>query len=153
MKAYFATARLAVQCMIAQGTGGAIVMVASKNGVAAGANSAIYSAAKAFELHLMRTIALDHAPQGIRCNAVNPDGVVVGSGIWNDKWRAETAALLGIAPDEVAQHYQDRSLLKVSVTPEDVARAISWLASDAQSSRTTGCVITVDGGNKEGFLR
>ncbi len=153
MKAYFNTAKIAVQAMSLQGQGGSIVVVGSKNGVAAGANSAIYSASKAFELHLMRTIALDHAAQGIRCNAVNPDGVVVGSGIWNDKWRTETAGLLGIEPDQVADYYRNRSLLKLSVTPEDVARAIIWLASDAQSSRTTGCVITVDGGNKEGFLR
>jgi len=153
MKAYFTTARTAVRLMQEQGLGGSIVVVGSKNGVAAGSNSAIYSAAKAFELHLMRTIALDHAPDRIRCNAVNPDGVVDGSGIWNDKWRAETAALLGIAPADVANHYRDRSLLKVGVTPDDVARAIAWLANDVQSSRTTGCVITVDGGNREGFLR
>jgi len=101
----------------------------------------------------MRTVAVDHAVDGIRANAVNPDGVVTGSGIWSEAWRSETAALLGIEPGQVSDYYRDRSLLKVAVEPDDVAKAIAWLADSAQSSRTTGCVITVDGGNREGFLR
>lgn len=153
MKAYFFSAQVAVNVMKNQGLGGSIVFVASKNGVAVGANAAAYSAAKAFELHLMRTVAVDHAVDGIRANAVNPDGVVTGSGIWSEAWRSETAALLGIEPGQVSDYYRDRSLLKVAVEPDDVAKAIAWLADSAQSSRTTGCVITVDGGNREGFLR
>lgn len=151
--AYAMTARTAVRLMQRQGTGGNLVFVASKNGVAAGANNAIYSAAKAFELQLMRTIALDHAADGIRANAVNPDAVITGSGIWSDSWRAETAASLGIQPDEIEEHYRRRSLLQRTVRPEDVANAILWLADERTASRTTGCVITVDAGNREGFLR
>lgn len=153
MKAYFDTMASAVRLMREQGTGGSIVVVGSKNGVAVGSNAALYSAAKAFELHLMRSVAVDHAKDGIRCNGVNPDAVVIGSGIWNDAWRKQTAASLGIQPDEIEAHYRNRTMLKVDVTPDDVAEAIVWLASEKRSSRTTGCVITVDGGNREGFLR
>lgn len=153
MKAYFATMRAASKIMIRQGTGGSIVVVASKNGVAVGSNAAVYSAAKAFELHLMRTTASDLAKYGIRSNAVNPDAVLQGSGIWDDKWRTQTAANLGIEPDQLEEYYRKRSMLGVTVSTDDVADAICWLASEKRSSRTTGCTIPVDGGIREGFLR
>jgi NAD(P)-dependent dehydrogenase (short-subunit alcohol dehydrogenase family) len=153
MKGYFLTMRAASQIMIRQVTGGSIVVVASKNGVAVGSNAAVYSAAKAFELHLMRTTASDLAKHGIRCNAVNPDAVLEGSAIWSDQWRAQTAANFGISVEELPEYYRKRSLLGVTVSTDDVARAVLWLSSDAQSSRTTGCTITVDGGVREGFLR
>jgi rhamnulose-1-phosphate aldolase/alcohol dehydrogenase len=153
IKGYFDTVAAATRLLVKQGTGGSIVVVGSKNGVAAGSNAALYSAAKAFELHLMRCTALDFAKEGIRCNAINPDGVVVGSSIWSDAWKEQTAKSLGIKPDELVEHYRKRSLLGTVVTPDDCAEAICWLASDKRSSRTTGAVIPVDGGNKEGFLR
>ena len=151
--AYFDTMARACRLLIAQGTGGSIVVVGSKNGTAVGSNAALYSAAKAFELHLMRCTATDMAKHKIRCNAVNPDAVVQGSGIWNDAWREQTAKSLGIKPDEIEDHYKDRTLLKEHVRPADIAEAVAWLASEARSSRTTGCTITVDGGNREGFVR
>ncbi len=151
--AYFQTMAEACRLMIEQGTGGSIVVIGSKNGTAVGANAALYSAAKAFELHLMRCTATDMAKHNIRCNAVNPDAVVIGSGIWNDAWRAQTAKSLGIEPDQIEDYYKDRTLLKKHVRPEDIAEAVAWLASEARSSRTTGCTITVDGGNREGFVR
>ncbi|MEX2243601.1 MAG: bifunctional rhamnulose-1-phosphate aldolase/short-chain dehydrogenase [Fimbriimonadaceae bacterium] len=151
--AYFDTMAEACRLLIAQGTGGSIVVVGSKNGTAVGSNAALYSAAKAFELHLMRCTATDMAKHKIRCNAVNPDAVVQGSGIWNDAWREQTAKSLGIRPDEIEDHYKDRTLLKEHVRPADIAEAVAWLASEARSSRTTGCTITVDGGNREGFVR
>lgn len=152
MKAYFRCMRSAADIMIRQGTGGSIVLIASKNGVATGSNAAVYSAAKAFELHLMRTAANDLAGHGIRCNAVNPDAVLQGSGIWSDQWRQETAKSLGIPPEGLEEYYRKRSLLGVTVRPEDVAEAVFWLCSPA-ASRTTGAVVPVDGGVREGFLR
>jgi rhamnulose-1-phosphate aldolase/alcohol dehydrogenase len=153
MKGYFDTMAEATRLLMRQGIGGCLVVVGSKNGVAVGSNAALYSAAKAFELHLMRTVALDFAKHGIRCNAVNPDGVVQGSGIWSDAWKEQTAKSLGVAPDDLVEYYRKRSLLGVSVTPDDCAEAIVWLASEARSSRTTGAVVPVDGGNREGLLR
>jgi rhamnulose-1-phosphate aldolase/alcohol dehydrogenase len=153
MKGYFDTLGEAIKIMVQQTTGGSCVVVGSKNGVAAGNNAALYSAAKAFELHLMRVTAADFAKHHIRCNAINPDGVVTDSAIWSAEWKEQTAKALGIKPEELVEHYAKRSLLGTVVTPDDCAEAICWLASDVRSSRTTGCVITVDGGNKEGFLR
>ena len=153
IKGYFDTVAGAVKILQPQALGGSIVLVGSKNGVAAGSNAALYSAAKAFELHLMRTVAVDYGAAAIRCNAVNPDGVVTGSGIWTDAWKQQTASTLGISPDELIEYYRKRSILGRIVTPDDCAEAIAWLASEHRSSRTTGCVITVDGGNREGFLR
>ena len=153
IKGYFDTMGEGIRVMEAQGTGGSVVVIGSKNGTAAGANAALYGAAKAFELHLARCSALDFAPKGIRVNAVNPDGVVTGSGIWTEAWKEQTAKSLGIHPDQLIEHYRKRSLLGVIVTPEDIAEAVAWLASEKRSSRTTGCTITVDGGNKEGFVR
>jgi len=153
MKGYFDTLAEATRLMVKQGTGGSIIVVASKNAVAAGSNAALYSAAKAFELHLMRCTAADFAKHSIRCNAINPDGVVTGSSIWSDAWKEQTAKSLGIKAEELVEYYAKRSLLGTVVTPEDCAEAICWLASEKRSSRTTGAVIAVDGGNKEGFLR
>ncbi|MCH7945715.1 MAG: bifunctional rhamnulose-1-phosphate aldolase/short-chain dehydrogenase, partial [Armatimonadetes bacterium] len=123
--AYFDTMAHATRIMREQGTGGSIVVIGSKNGTAAGSNAALYSAAKAFELHLMRCTAVDMAKHGIRANAVNPDAVVTGSGIWNDAWRTQTAKSLNIQPDEIEDHYKNRSLLQVAVTPNDVAEAVA----------------------------
>ena len=153
MKAYFTTMRAATQIMLRQGTGGSIVVVGSKNAVAVGSNAAVYSAAKAFELHLMRTAASDLAKHGIRCNAVNPDAVLQGSGIWSDSWREQTAKSLGISIDELPEYYRKRSMLGVAVEPDHIAEAVAWLASEHRSSRTTGATIPVDGGVREGFLR
>jgi len=153
MRAYWQTAAHGLRVMERQALGGSIVFVASKNGVAAGSKAAVYSAAKAFELHLARTIAVDYAAQGIRANSVNPDAVLTGSGIWSAEWRAQTASSLGIAPEDLEEHYRERSLLRREVLPEHVAEAVAWLASEARSSRTTGATIPVDGGNREGFLR
>lgn len=153
MKGYFLAMRAATQTMIRQGTGGSLVVIASKNGVAVGGNAAVYSAAKAFELHLMRTTAGDLAKHGIRANAVNPDAVLIGSGIWNDAWKQQTAKTLGIPVEELPEYYRKRSMLGVIVSADDCAEAACWLLSEKRSSRTTGCTITVDGGVKEGFLR
>lgn len=153
MKAYFTTMRRASQVMIEQGTGGSIVVVGSKNGVAVGSNAAIYSAAKSFELHLMRSAANDLAKHRIRCNAVNPDAVLQGSGIWSDAWKEQTAASLGIAIEELPEYYRKRSMLARAVEPDHIADAIAWLASEKRSSRTTGATIPVDGGVREAFLR
>lgn len=153
MKAYFDTLGIACELMVRQGTGGSLIVVSSKNAVAVGSNAALYSATKAFELHLMRSIAVDYASQGIRCNAVNPDAVLSGSGIWSEQWRTQTAESLSIPADQLEDHYRKRSLLQREVHPEQVAEAICWLASESRSSRTTGAVIPVDAGNKEGFLR
>ena len=149
---YFLVARKAMRSMRAQGLGGSIVFVGSKNALAASAGASAYGAAKAAELHLARSLALEGAAAGIRVNTVNPDAVLQGSRIWEGEWRTQRAEAYGVPPGELEEFYRKRSLLGVEVRPEDVAEAISFLASE-RASRTTGCLLNVDGGNAGAFPR
>jgi rhamnulose-1-phosphate aldolase/alcohol dehydrogenase len=149
---YFLVAREAFRLMKRQKLGGAIVFVASKNGLAASPNASAYSTAKAAEIHLARGIALEGAPEGIRVNVVNPDAVLRGSKIWTGEWREQRAAAYNMKPDELEEHYRQRSLLKRNVLPEDVAEAIYFLVSD-MSAKSTGNIINVDAGNATSFTR
>jgi NAD(P)-dependent dehydrogenase (short-subunit alcohol dehydrogenase family) len=118
----------------------------------ASANASAYCTAKAAEIQLARSVALEGAPHGIRVNTVNPDAVIRGSRIWTGKWKEERAQAYGIGEDDLEEHYRNRSLLKRSVLPEDVAEAIYFLASD-QSAKSTGNIINVDAGHPPSFTR
>lgn len=149
---YFLVAREAFRLWRAQDTGGNLVFIGSKNSVAAGKNASAYSAAKAAELHLARCLAEEGGSAGIRVNSVLPDAVLAGSSIWSSSWKAERAATYGVSEDELDEVYRQRTTLKVNVFPEDVAEAVLFLASPA-SSKTTGGVITVDGGVPAAYVR
>ncbi|MFC7395080.1 bifunctional aldolase/short-chain dehydrogenase [Scopulibacillus cellulosilyticus] len=149
---YFLVAREAFRLMKKQDIGGAMVFVGSKNSVYAGKNAAAYSTAKAAEVHLARCIAAEGGEYGIRVNSVLPDAVLQGSAIWNSAWREERAAAYGIDPDQLEEHYRNRTTLKVNIYPQDIAKSIAFLAS-SKASRTTGCMITVDGGVPAAFTR
>jgi rhamnulose-1-phosphate aldolase/alcohol dehydrogenase len=151
-KGYFLVSREAFRVMKRQKLGGAMVFVASKNGLAASVNASAYSTAKAAEIHLARSLALEGAPLGIRVNVVNPDAVLRGSKIWTGEWREQRAAAYNMKPDELEEHYRQRSLLKRNVLPEDVAEAIYFLASD-MSAKSTGNIVNVDAGNAQSFTR
>ena len=150
---YFLVAREAFKVLRAQGRGGSIVFVASKNALVAGRNAAAYSSAKAAELHLARGLADEGGPAGIRVNTVNPDAVLQGSRIWDTSWREERAAAYGIAADELEEHYRQRTVLGVNVLPEDVAQAVLHFASPARSGKSTGNVLNVDGGVSAAYPR
>ena len=149
---YFLVARAAFRLWHEQGTGGSLIFVASKNALAAGTEIAAYSAAKAAELHLARCLAEEGGPHGIRVNCVCPDAVIEGSALWSESRRRERARTYGIAPEELEAYYRDRTALKVNITPDDVAEAILFFAS-AQSAKTTGAVLTVDGGIRAAYVR
>jgi rhamnulose-1-phosphate aldolase/alcohol dehydrogenase len=149
---YFLVAREAFSLLKTQGIGGSMVFVGSKNSVYAGKNAAAYSTAKAAEVHLARCIAAEGGEYGIRVNTVLPDAVLQGSAIWNSDWRNERAAAYGIQPDQLEEYYRQRTTLLVNILPDDIAQSIAFLAS-SKAAKTTGCMITVDGGVPAAFTR
>lgn len=151
-KGYFLVAREAFNQMKEQSIGGSMVFIGSKNSVYAGKNAAAYSSVKALEAHLARCIAAEGGEFGIRVNSVLPDAVLQGSAIWGSKWREERAAAYGIEPDELEEHYRHRTTLLVNIYPKDIAESILFLSS-SKAEKTTGCMITVDGGVPAAFTR
>lgn len=149
---YFLVAREAFKQMKQQAIGGNMVFVGSKNSVYAGKNASAYSAAKAMETHLARCIAAEGGEFGIRVNSVLPDAVLQGSAIWGSNWRNERAAAYGIEPDQLEDHYKKRTTLLVNIYPADIAESIAFFAS-SKADKTTGCMITVDGGVPAAFTR
>ncbi|KSV65054.1 bifunctional rhamnulose-1-phosphate aldolase/short-chain dehydrogenase [Sinorhizobium sp. Sb3] len=149
---YFLVSREAFRIFRQQKAGGNIVFVASKNGLAASPGASAYCTAKAAEIHLARCLALEGASAQIRVNVVNPDAVLRGSKIWTGEWKEQRAAAYKMDVDDLEAHYRERSMLKLSVFPEDIAEAIYFLASD-MSAKSTGNIINVDAGNAQSFTR
>jgi len=148
----FLVSREAARAMVAQGIGGDIVYIASKNAVFAGPNNVAYGAAKADQAHQVRLLAAELGEHGIRVNGVNPDGVVRGSGIFAGGWGAQRAAVYGVPESELGAFYAQRTLLKREVLPEHVAAAVFALTG-GDLALTTGLHVPVDAGVAAAFLR
>ena len=148
----FLVSRETARAMRAQGLGGDIVYICSKNSVAAGPDNLAYGAAKADQAHQVRLLAAELGGDQIRVNGINPDGVVRGSGIFAGGWGARRAAVYGVAEDDLGAYYAQRTLLKKEVLPEHVAAAVFALTA-GDLSVTTGLHIPVDSGVTPGFLR
>jgi rhamnulose-1-phosphate aldolase/alcohol dehydrogenase len=151
-KGSFLVSREAARVMRAQGMGGDIVYISSKNSVFAGPNNVAYSATKADQAHQVRLLAAELGPDQIRVNGINPDGVVRGSGIFAGGWGAQRAAVYGVEEDKLGEYYAQRTLLKREVLPEHVAAAV-FVLTGGELSRTTGLHIPVDSGVAAAFLR
>ncbi len=148
----FLPTRAAFKVWRAQGVGGSLVAVTSKNALVAGRNASAYSAAKAAAQHFTRCMAEEGGAIGVRANCVLPDAVLEGSAIWDSAWREERAKSYAITPEELEEFYRQRNALRVNVLPEDVAEAIVFLAGP-RSGKTTGCSMTVDGGISAAYPR
>ncbi|HEV3295047.1 MAG TPA: bifunctional aldolase/short-chain dehydrogenase [Streptosporangiaceae bacterium] len=148
----FLVSREAARVMRAQGMGGDIVYICSKNAVFAGPANVAYGAAKADQAHQVRLLAAELGEYGIRVNGINPDGVVRGSGIFAGGWGAQRAAVYGVPEDELGAFYANRTLLGREVLPGHVAAAVVVLTA-GELSLTTGLHIPVDGGVAAAFLR
>jgi rhamnulose-1-phosphate aldolase/alcohol dehydrogenase len=148
----FLVSREAAKLLIAQGMGGDIVYIASKNAVFAGPSNVAYGAAKADQAHQVRLLAAELGEHGIRVNGINPDGVVRGSGIFAGGWGAQRAAVYGVPESELGAFYARRTLLKKEVLPEHVAAAVLALCG-GDLPLTTGLLIPVDAGVPAAFLR
>jgi NAD(P)-dependent dehydrogenase (short-subunit alcohol dehydrogenase family) len=151
-KGSFLVSRAAARIMRAQGMGGDIVYICSKNAVFAGPSNVAYGAAKADQAHQVRLLAAELGEYGIRVNGINPDGVVRGSGIFAGGWGAQRAAVYGVPESELGAFYAKRTLLGREVLPEHVAAAVFVLTA-GELSLTTGLHIPVDAGVAAAFLR
>jgi rhamnulose-1-phosphate aldolase/alcohol dehydrogenase len=144
-----------------QGLKGALVLTTSANAVVAKKGSVAYDTSKAAANHLVRELAIELAPT-VRVNGVAPATVVKGSAMFPRDRVIGSLAKYAIpyTDDEetdslvnkLAQFYADRTLTKSPITPADQAEAYFLLISN-RLSKTTGQVITVDGGLHEAFLR
>ena len=144
-----------------QGLRGKLVLTSSANAVVAKEGSIAYDASKAAANHLVRELAIELAPL-VRVSGVAPATVVKGSAMFpRDRVIGSLAKYdLPYRDDEeteslvnkLAQFYADRTLTRSPITPADQAEAYFLLVSD-RLSKTTGQIITVDGGLHEAFLR
>mgnify|MGYP000678132852 CR=1 FL=1 len=132
--------RAALPAMEASGEPGAIVNIGSMIAIRAAAFVAAYSASKAGLLGLTRSVALDCAERGvpIRANMVHPGAIRTPM---YDRYKYSGAD----TPENIETSFAATHPMNRIGEPEEVARAVVWLASD-ESSFTTGCDITVDGG-------
>jgi NAD(P)-dependent dehydrogenase (short-subunit alcohol dehydrogenase family) len=128
--------RLLLPRMIAR-NGGAIVNVASVAGLGGSGAGAAYTSSKHALIGLTKHIAFTYSPQGIRCNAVCPGGVATNIGT--------TAA--PTVPWAFERHMLGISLNERTAQPDEIAAAISWLAS-SEASNVNGLIMPVDGGWK-----
>jgi rhamnulose-1-phosphate aldolase/alcohol dehydrogenase len=151
-KGSFLVSKAAASALIAQGLGGDIVYISSKNSVFAGPNNIAYSATKADQAHQVRLLAVELGEHGVRVNGINPDGVVRGSGIFASGWGANRAATYGVNEEDLGQYYANRTILKREVVPENVADAV-YVLTGPELSRTPGLHIPVDSGVAAAFLR
>lgn len=137
-------AQEAVRVMRAQDTGGVLLFNVSKQAVNPGPDFGPYGLPKAATLFLLRQYAVDHGRDGIRANGVNADRI--RSGLLSDDMIAARSTARGLSEAD----YMSGNLLHKEVLAEDVAQAFVALA---KARKTTGHVITVDGGNIAAALR
>ena len=151
VKGQFELAQEATGIMRKQGLGGDFISIASKNGLVAGPNNVGYGTAKAAQQHMVRLLAAELGPEKIRVNTVNPDGVIVGSKIWEGKWAEGRAKAYGIEVEELPAFYAKRNLMNEIIYPEDIAAGVFSLVGILEKS--TGNIINVDGGMANAFTR
>ena len=136
----FLTCRWAARLMRAQGAG-LIVLTSSTSGQWGHPHRAPYAAAKWGILGLMKTLAMELGPAGVRVNAICP-GAVEGERM--ERMLANQSRASGRTPDEIRQGYAKGTSLQTWVTADDIADAGIWLASEG-ASKVSGQAITIDG--------
>ncbi|SHI58036.1 bifunctional aldolase/short-chain dehydrogenase [Pseudozobellia thermophila] len=151
VKGQFELAKQAVKIMRTQGLGGDFISIASKNGLVSGPNNVGYGTAKAAQQHMARLLAAELGGDKIRVNTVNPDGVIVGSKIWEGDWAEGRAKAYGISVEELPAHYAKRNLMNEIIYPADIADGV--FAFVGLLNKSTGNIINVDGGMANAFVR
>ena len=126
-----------IPAMLQQGSG-SIVLISSVNALVGSAGMAIYDMSKAAVLSLMRTLATEYGPRGIRVNAVCPGDTLTD-------FHVDRMAQKGISAGQIREMKQGYGLLGRIAEPIEIANAVYFLASD-QASFITGHTLVVDGG-------
>lgn len=140
VKSVFLMSKYAIPIM-EEGGGGVIINTGSGWGLVGGANAVSYCASKGAVVNLTRAMAIDHGPDNIRVNCICP-------GDTDTSMLRDEAQQLGVAVEEFLAEAADRPLRRIG-TPEDIAQAALYLASDA-SSFVSGTTLVVDGGGLAG---
>jgi NAD(P)-dependent dehydrogenase (short-subunit alcohol dehydrogenase family) len=140
VKSIFLLGKYAVPAMTQSG-GGAIVNTASGWGLVGGRNAVSYCASKGAVVNMTRAMALDHGAQNIRVNCVCP-------GDTDTPMLRSEAQQLGESEEAFLAEAADRPLQRIG-RPEDIARAVLYLASE-DSAFVTGTALVVDGGGLAG---
>jgi NAD(P)-dependent dehydrogenase (short-subunit alcohol dehydrogenase family) len=141
VKSIYLMSRLAIPVMAKSG-GGVIVNTASGWGLTGGRMAAAYCASKGAVVQLTKAMALDHGPDNIRVNCICP-------GDTRTPMLQQEARELGENSNRFLEEAADRPLGRVG-SPEEVAQAVLYLASDS-SSFVTGTALVVDGGGLAGY--
>ena len=137
----FSLVRAALPHLIDRG-GGAIVLVSSIGAIVGGTDSASYSASKTGLLGLMRSLAVDYGPLGVRANAILPGWVQTPMA---DRAMDELAARDGLSREQAYAETTSNVPLRRAAEPDEIATCCAFLASD-DSSFITGAALVVDGG-------
>lgn len=152
VKGQFLVSQAAVEILRAQGLGGDIVNIASKNALVSGPNNAGYGTAKAAQIHMSRLLAAELGKDKIRVNVVNPDAVITGSKIWEGEWAEGRAKAYGISVEELPAFYAKRTLLNEIIGVEDIANGVFAFVG-GNLNKSTGNILNVDGGVAAAFVR
>lgn len=151
-KGQFFVTQAASKVLKAQGKGGDIINVVSKNSLVSGPNNAGYGSAKAAQLHLSRLNATELGKDKIRVNVVNPDAVISDSNIWAGGWAEGRAKAYGVSVEELPNYYAQRTLLGEVILPDDIANACFIFVSNLLN-KSTGNILNIDGGVAAAFVR
>ncbi|MDN5200345.1 bifunctional aldolase/short-chain dehydrogenase [Fulvivirgaceae bacterium BMA10] len=151
-KGQFNVAKQSVEILRAQGFGGDIINIASKNALTSGPNNVVYGTAKAAQTHMSRLLAAELGPDKIRVNVINPDAVIEGSKIWEGKWAKGRAKAYGIDVEELPAYYARRTLLNEVISTEDIANGVFAFVGGCLN-KSTGNILNIDGGIAAAFVR
>lgn len=152
VKGQFKVSKEGVKVLKAQGLGGDIINIASKNALVSGPNNVGYGTAKAAQVHMSRLLAAELGPDKIRVNVVNPDAVIEGSKIWEGTWAEGRAKAYGIKVEELPDFYAKRTLMNEIIGTEDIANGVFAFVGGILS-KSTGNILNVDGGVAAAFVR
>lgn len=152
VKGQFLVSQAAVKIMRAQGFGGDVINIGSKNALVAGPKNAAYGTAKAAQTHLSRLMASELGEYGIRVNTINPDAIITDSKIWQSGWAEDRAKAYNVPLDKLPEFYASRTLLGTVLTPADIANGVFVFVSGLLD-KSTGNMLNVDGGLAPAFPR